>query len=86
MQNAPLTAIRLKAMNSLLNYKNDPQIQQAFVQVLKEESSIKMNLMAIDYLTGSNFNVDTLKSVLSEIDPQKSTAVFVRAKEYIENK
>lgn len=85
MQHAPLPAIRLKAMSSLMKYENDAEIQQAFVKVLKEESSIKMNLMAIDYLTGSDFNVDSLRSVLSEIDPQKSTAVFVRAKEYLEN-
>ncbi|MFC2087982.1 zf-HC2 domain-containing protein [Calditrichota bacterium] len=86
MQRAPLPAIRLKAMSSLMNYKNDPQVQEAFIKVLNEEKTIKMNLMAIDYLTDSNFNADTLKSVLSEIDPQKSSAVFIRAKEYIENK
>jgi hypothetical protein len=84
MKNAPLLVVRLKAMSSLMKYENDPEIQDAFVNILLEEKSIKMNLMAIDYLTESNFNADTLKSVLSEIDPRKSTAVFIRAKNYFE--
>ncbi len=84
MKSAPLLAVRLKAMSSLIKYENDSEIQDAFVNILLEEKSIKMNLMAIDYLTESNFDPDTLRSLISEIDPSKSTAVFIRAKKYIE--
>jgi len=84
VQNAPLLSVRLKAMDGLLKYKNDPLITEAFVDLLQKEQSMKMNLMAVDYLTESNVNKDTLKSVLSEIDPKRSTAIFVRAKKYLE--
>ena len=67
-------------MESLMNYKMDPEIQEAFIKVLLEENTIQMNLMAIDYLTQNNYNADSLKAIIDEIDPKKSTAIFVRAK------
>jgi hypothetical protein len=85
MHNAPITAVRLKSMESLMNYKMDPEIQEAFIKVLLEENTIQMNLMAIDYLTQNNYNADSLKSIIDEIDPKKSTAIFVRAKKNQKN-
>jgi hypothetical protein len=80
MLNAPVTAVRLKSMEGLLKYKIDPELQEAFLKVLSEEETIKMNLLAIDYLTKNNYNADSLKSIIEEADPKKSTAIFVRAK------
>ena len=80
MHNAPVTAVRLKSMEGLLKYKIDPELQEAFLKVLSEEETIKMNLLAIDYLTKNNYNTESLKSIIEDADPKKSTAIFVRAK------
>jgi len=86
MHNAPITAVRLKSMEGLLKYDLDPELQQAFVNVLLEEKTIKMNLMAIDYLTQNKYNADSLRVIMEEVNPQKSTAIFVRAKKNTKNK
>ena len=80
MHNAPLLAVRLKSMESLVKYKIDPELQEAFIKVLLQEDNMKMNLMAIDYLTKNNFNPDSLKSIIEESAPQKSAAILIRAK------
>jgi len=80
MHNAPMTAVRLKSMEGLLKYKIDPELQEAFTKVLLDEKTIKMNLMAIDYFTKNNYNADSLRSIIEELNPQKSTAIFIRAK------
>jgi len=80
MHNAPIAAVRLKSMEGLMKYTIDPELQEAFVNVLLEEKTIKMNLMAIDYLSQNKYDADSLKAIMEEINPQKSTAIFVRAK------
>ncbi len=86
MNHAPVFAVRLKAMDRLYEYKNDPQIQDAFLHVLREEESVKMRLLAIDYLTTSQFPADAVQKALSESEISKSPAVLIKAKKYIENK
>jgi len=83
MQNAPITAVRLKSMEGLMKYDIDPELQEAFVNILLEEKTIKMNLMAIDYLTQNKYDTDSLRTIMEEVNPQKSTAIFVRAKKNI---
>lgn len=86
MHNAPMAAVRLKSMEGLLKYEMDSELQEAFVKVLLEEKTMKLNLLAIDYLAKNNYNADSLRSILEEIDPQKSTAIFIRANKNIKNK
>ena len=86
MHNAPIAAVRLKSMEGLLKYEIDPELQEAFVDVLLEENIIKMNLLAIDYLTQNKYDADSLKAIMDEINPIKSTAIFVRAKKNEKNK
>jgi len=73
-------------MEGLLKYEIDPELQEAFVDVLLEENTIKMNLLAIDYLTQNKYDADSLKAIMDEINPTKSTAIFVRAKKNEKNK
>lgn len=80
MHYAPMTSVKLKSMEGLMKYKLDQEIQDAFLKVLNEEKSVKLNLMAIDYLTKNNFNEDSLKAIIEKSDPLKSTAIFIRAK------
>ena len=85
MNHAPVLAVRLKAMQRLDEYKNDPQIQEAFLKVLGEEESVKMRLLAIDYLTTSQFPAEAVQKALSESEIAKSPAVLIKAKKYTEN-
>jgi hypothetical protein len=72
-------------MQRLYENKNDPQIQEAFLKVLGEEESVKMRLLAIDYLTTSQFPAEAVQKALSESEIAKSPAVLIKAKKYIEN-
>jgi len=85
MNHAPVLAVRLKAMQRLYENKNDPQIQEAFLKVLGEEESVKMRLLAIDYLTTSQFPAEAVQKALSESEIAKSPAVLIKARKYIEN-
>ena len=85
MNHAPVLAVRLKAMQRLYEYKNDPQTQEAFLKVLGEEESVKMRLLAIDYLTTSQFPAEAVQKALSESEIAKSPAVLIKAKKYTEN-
>jgi hypothetical protein len=80
---APELAIRLKAMDELQNYKNDPAVKQAFKKVLGEEESVKMRLTAIDYLAENQIPPDSLQLILSESKAAQNPAVTLKVKNYL---
>jgi hypothetical protein len=82
MNKTPILAVRLKAMNNLFNYKNDPEVEEAFIRVLKEEESVKMRLMAIEYLTESQLKADTLQKIVSESEAPQNPALLIKVKDY----
>ena len=84
MHNAPILAVRLKALRGLLNYKYDEDLSQALFQVLKEEDSMQMRLLAIEYLIDNRIEPEKLKKLLSDLDTQKNIPVILKAKQYIE--
>lgn len=83
MHNAPIMAVRLKAMSSLVKYKNDLEVEEAFLKTLREEESVQMRLLAIDYFEKTNFNPDTLRTVLYDLDPAKNRSIMIKANKYI---
>ena len=44
-----------------------------------------MRLLAIDYLTTSQFSAEAVQKALSESEIAKSPAVLIKAKKYTEN-
>jgi len=82
MDKTPILAVRLKAMNNLISYKNDPEVEEAFLKVLKEEESVKMRLMAIDYLTENQLKADTLQKIISESNAPQNPAIMIKVKDY----
>lgn len=84
MKSTPILAVRLKAMNSLSQYNNDREIEEAFMDVLTDEESVRMRLLAIDYLTNNNLAPETLKKVLAQSEVPTSPAVLIKVKNYIE--
>jgi len=85
MDKTPILAVRLKAMTNLLEYKNDPEVQDAFLKVLKEEESVKMRLVAIDYLTDSQLKADTLQKAIAESNAPQNPAIMIKVKNYKNN-
>jgi hypothetical protein len=83
MHNAPILAVRLKALQSLVKYKNDRDVSAAFLKVVKEEESIQMRLLAMDYLIENKIEPEKLHAVVSKINNVKNTALVLKAKEYI---
>jgi len=86
LHKAPMLAVRIKAMNALMKYKDDTDVELAFLTVLKNEESIQMRLMILNFFEEINFNRDTLKAALAGLDIRSSSAVLLRAKKYIDNK
>jgi hypothetical protein len=85
MEKTPILAVRLKAMNNLISYKNDSEVQEAFLKVLKDEESVKMRLMAIEYLTESKLKADSLQQIISESNAPQNPAIMIKVKNYKNN-
>jgi hypothetical protein len=86
LQHAPMLAVRMKALQTLLRYKADPDVQEAFLQVLQEEESVQMRLQILDYFEEIQFDRNTLKAALAGMDLRNDPAVLWRAKKYLEEK
>ncbi len=85
MQNAPILAVRQKAEETLLSYQEDPEIREAFLGVLREEESVQMRLMALEYLITNNISPDSVRTLVDQKHLQNSPAVLFRAKKYLKN-
>ncbi|MBZ5534630.1 MAG: zf-HC2 domain-containing protein [Acidobacteriia bacterium] len=83
MLNDPSVAVRLKTESNLLNYKNDSEVQAAFLQVLRKEESVQLRLVALDYLVGNNVSQETLRAVVRDLRSQGETAVLRKAVAYL---
>jgi hypothetical protein len=86
VHHTPTLAARMKAMTNLSNFKNDEEIREAFLRVLREEESVKMRLLAIDYLTTEQVSPDILQQTLNESEVTQSPAVMIKMRKYIESK
>ena len=86
MLHAPVMAVRLKSMSNLLKYENDPFVEDAFLKVLRDEESVKMRLLAADYLIKNQMPADSLQKALSESDILQNPAVMLKVRNYKEQK
>lgn len=74
--------VRLKAMTALLGYAKDDQIEEAFLKILRQEESMQMRLLAIDYLTQNKIDEHTLERELGAATTQNNTAILMKARAY----
>jgi hypothetical protein len=84
LHNAPMLAVRMKSLNSLLKYKNDADVEEACLEVLRQEESVQMRLLVLDYLEEVKFDRNTLKAALAGMDMRNSPAVLLKADKYID--
>jgi hypothetical protein len=86
MRHAPILAVRQNAMRNLTRYDQDDEIKEAFLKTLTDEESVKMKLMALDYLDKHQINPDELRPYAEMDALKKSPAVLIKVKKYLENK
>jgi hypothetical protein len=79
----PSRAVRIKAMASLMDYPEDEEIQDAFLALLKNEASVNLRLLAIDYLTQGNIQQSVLRGALPYLKKGQDIAVRQRIIQYI---
>jgi hypothetical protein len=84
MHTNPILATRMKSMSELIDYGDDDEIKEAFLKVLREEESVKMRLLAIDYLTKTQISPDVLQQALNESEVTMSPAVMIKMRNYLE--
>ena len=71
-------------MYNLTEFRNDEKVKDAFLKVLREEESVKMRLLAIDYLTEDKVSPEALKQALNEAEVRQSPAVLIKMRKYLE--
>lgn len=86
LKDDPDLAVRMRAMSSLMVYPDDQQIQDAFLQVLKEEESVNMRLMAIDYLAQTDVNAQALQNTMPYLKSDRDAAVRHKLNQYLDIK
>jgi hypothetical protein len=75
----PNLGVRLQAQEKLAQRPGDAEIEAAQLAVLENEESVRMRLVAIDYLTRSRVDPDRLEKAVEAGAPDGR----VKASEYI---
>ncbi len=76
-------AVRLKAIDKLAGENQQHEVQQAFLDVLKREKSVRLRLLAIDNLTAGRVRPEELRAALEAGLPEPGTAIETRAQNYL---
>ncbi len=85
MQKAPILAVRQKAAETLIEYKEDAEVREAMIDALREEESVQIRLTALDYLIENKIAPDSIRSLIDQKYLQQSPAVLFKARKYLEN-
>jgi hypothetical protein len=83
MLNDQNLAVRLKALEALAPYKNDPEVQAALLMVLTTADSVPMRLQAIDYLVAGSVDPQAMREAMRELHPVEDRAALVKASAYV---
>ena len=71
------------AQSKLTEISGDSEVNDAFLTVLEREPSVRMRLVAIDYLTNSSIQPARLEQAITAGKPEGSNAVLVKASQYL---
>jgi hypothetical protein len=76
-------AVRMSAQLKLFEHPGDPEIADSLLAVLERESSVRMRLVSIDYLTNSKIQPERLRQAITSGTREGSEAVLVKASQYL---
>jgi len=78
------SAVRTKALEILGELKLDQKLQDAFIKILNNESSVAMKLMTLDILAKNNISSNALLPILKErFEYDQNPSVKLKAANYI---
>jgi hypothetical protein len=76
-------AVRMAAQLKLIERPGDPEVADSLLDVLEREQSVRMRLVAIDYLANSNIQPARLERAIAAGDKEGIDAVRVKASVYL---
>ena len=76
-------AVRMTAQSKLVERRADSEVAESLLTVLEQEPSVRMRLVAIDYLTSSNVQPERLERAVRAGRPENREAVLVKASQYL---
>lgn len=82
MLNDANLAVRQKALNSLIKYSNDAQIQAALLSVLQNEESVQMRLTAVEYLAANSVDSRLLEEELKQSQSRNKSTIELKKNKY----
>ncbi len=83
LQHDQSLAVRMQALSCLMDYRDDKEIQEACLKLLKEEESVNMRLMAIDFLIQTNINDQALENTIPYLELGRDAAVRHKLNQYL---
>jgi len=79
MLNDPSQAVRQKSLQILDDYRDDPEVQDVLLAVLRGDEAVGMRLMALEALAESDLSAERLSGAMQDFDRIDDHALLVRA-------
>ena len=86
INNDPSLAVRMAAADQLQHFPKDDDIIKTMKDILQKEESIKMGMVAVDYLTKYNQPSDSLDNVIKTLDKSISKPIKLRREKLLKIK
>jgi hypothetical protein len=77
--NDPSLPVRLRALEVLTPYADDPVVKDALLSSLGQDPSVQVRFMALDCLAGRKVDPETIRSAIGEVRRDTDRAVYERA-------
>jgi len=79
----PSLAVRLKALEVLMQSPYDPHVEEALLTTLRGDGAVQMRLQALECLTARQVDPTTLRQTIGAVGLESDEAVMLRAAELI---
>ncbi len=73
--------IRISALNALAQKDESEQIQLAMLGALRDDNSVQVRFLALEYLVNQAQGLDALETIIRQGSEETNSAVFQRARE-----
>ncbi len=81
LQQDPDQTMRITALNALARKGDNEQIQLALLGALRDDDSVQVRLLALEFLVNQSQGLDTLETIIREGSEASNPAVFQRVRE-----
>ena len=74
--------MRLQALTILSDRLDDPHVETAVLATLRDDDSMQMRLLALEYLAGHRVNRNLIREAIKKSERPNDRALLVRLTEY----